>query len=100
LSVEVEAVIDTGFTDYLMIPVDTVTLLGLSQVDFVELVLADGSVARLAAYEVTVEWNDEERLIPTYAVEGNALIGVELLLGSLMTIEFINGGTVTIEPGM
>ena len=62
------------------------------------MVLADGSRTQMAVYEIIVIWNDEERAVPAYAGEGDALLGISLLRDQLGTFEFFPGSTVAIEP--
>ena len=79
------------------VPFSVLERLGLSQMDTEEAALADGSVLRFGVYEVTLDWDEEERTVPAYATESSALLGVSMLLGSIGTFEFLDGGTVTIE---
>ena len=51
---EVEAVIDTGFSDYLTLPVEVVTALGLSSIGVEQLTLADGSEITAYLCPVTI----------------------------------------------
>jgi hypothetical protein len=46
---------------------------------------------------VTVEWGDERREIDALVMEGNPLVGTDLLLESLLTVEVTQGGSVTAE---
>jgi len=94
---EVTAVVDTGFSGFLTVPFSVLKRLGLSQTDTEEATLADGSVLRFGVYEVTLDWDEDERTVPVYATESAALLGISMLLGSIGTFEFIDGGTVTIE---
>ena len=95
--VEVSAVVDTGFSGFLTVPFSVLERLGLSQTDTEEAALADGSVLRFGVYEVTLDWDEEERTVPAYATESAALLGISMLMGSIGTFEFIDGGTVTLE---
>ena len=95
--VELTSVVDTGFSGFLTVPFSVIGRLGLMQTDTEEATLADGSVLRFAVYEVTLDWDEEERTVPAYATQSSALLGVSMLLGSIGTFEFIEGGTVTIE---
>lgn len=97
---QVRAVIDTGFTEFLVLPQRIVSQLSLPQVDVEELSLADGSIARFSVHEASVLWDGEPRAVPAYAADGGALVGVGLLRGSVATFEFVDGGMVTIEPAL
>ena len=48
--------------------------------------------------KLMIDWNDEERLTEILAMEGNPLLGSELMYGSLLQIEMTDGGEVSIEP--
>lgn len=99
--VEVEAVIDTGFTGYLTLPADVVRALALSGSGFVEVELADGGTAALDVYDAHVLWRGRERPVPVYEAEGGPLVGMSLLRGSRLTVDVEPGGEVVIEdlPG-
>src|SRR5438309_1501518 len=95
---EVEAVIDTGFTGSLTLPTALVTALGLPRRGWRRATLADGSVVRIAAYKATVIWDGQARDVLTLAADGGPLIGMSLLYGSLVTLQVVDGGQVTIGP--
>ena len=91
-------IVDTGFSGYLTLPISMVQRLGLTQVDTEEASLADGSVLRFGVYPVTVDWDEQERIVPAFATESSALLGISMLLGSIGTFEFQEGGSVDFDP--
>src|SRR5262249_47639776 len=95
--VEVEAVIDTGFTEFLTLPPALVSDLGLPFKEFVPMILADDSVVHLAAHDAFVMWHGAERQILVYATPGGPLLGMTLLYGSRVTLDVIDGGPVSIQ---
>lgn len=95
--VGVRVVVDTGFSGHLLLPLTIVQRLRLAQTDWEEASLADGSILRFPVYEITVIWDDEERIVPAWAADGGALLGIGMLMGSIGTFEFFEGGTLTIE---
>ena len=95
---QVNAVIDTGFTGFLVLPTPLMQTLGFPQMDFAEVILGDNSVTELALHEVNVLWHGGERTVLAYASEGDALLGMSLLRGSIGTIQFFPGGVSQIEP--
>ncbi len=97
IEVEVDAVIDTGFTDSLTLPPSIVSSLSLHFDRFVDIRLADDSIVTVEAYGVTVLWDGAERIVAVYAMDGGPLIGMSLLYGNRITIDAVDGGTVTIE---
>ncbi len=94
---DVEAVLDTGFDDYLTLPGSLIAVLGLPQVEAVPIVLGDGQVVRVAVHQARVRWDNAWRDIYVQETGGDILLGMNLLLGSLVTLEVTDGGTVTIE---
>lgn len=95
---EVEAVLDTGFTDYLTLPSALITALGLPYQYDDKIVMSNGETATCAVHEGVVLWNGQERTVPIQAGEGDALIGMSLLLDHLLTLPVRDGATLTITP--
>lgn len=95
----VAAILDTGFSSYLVIPQNVVERLALPQIDLEDARMADGRLARFSVHEVTVLWHGEERQITAYAGDDIALLGVAMLRGSVTTLDFVDSDTVTIEAG-
>ena len=96
--ISVSAIVDTGFSGYLTLPISIIERLNLPQTDTEEASLADGSVVRFGAYQVIVNWDDEERTVTALAAEGSPLLGISMLMGSIGTFEFQEGGQVIFEP--
>lgn len=94
---EVEAVIDTGFNDYLTLPPDLVTALGLPFAAPTQATLADGSVAQMNYHRATVVWDGAPRSALVLACEGGALVGMSLLYGYDLYVQAVDGGIVTIK---
>jgi clan AA aspartic protease len=93
-----DAVIDTGFTDYLTVPAAIITELSLPARGALKAELADGSEVEMDTYAADVEWNGTPRRIIVLAAEGSPLIGMSLLYGHELTIQVVDGGPVTITP--
>lgn len=96
-SQRIEAVIDTGFTGYLTLPIDATASLGLPERGSETFMLADGSEAVLPVYRGGVLWHGWERRIPISQADGGALVGMSLLRGSRLTVEAEPGGDVRVE---
>jgi clan AA aspartic protease len=94
--VEVEAVIDTGFTGHLTLPPDVVRALSLPVRGSVDAELADGGTTTLTVYDALVLWHDRRRRVPVYGSDGAAFVGMALLRGSTLTVEVMPGGAVEI----
>lgn len=65
----IDAILDTGFSSYLVIPQSVVQQLALPQIDVEDARMADGRLARFSVHEVTADWHDEERRVTAYAGE-------------------------------
>ena len=96
---EIEAILDTGFSDYIIVPFAAVRQLGLVEVDTMQAVMADGRIVGFSVCEAVLEWDGDARTVPVFVGSGKALLGMALLRGSLGTFEFFPGGLTTIEPG-
>jgi clan AA aspartic protease len=94
---EVEAIIDTGFTDYLTLPRALIRTLALPTRGSQRARLADGSVVHLDLFRATVLWDGQTRAVLVHAAETDPLVGMSLLYGSRFTAEVVDGGPVTIE---
>lgn len=97
-TVTVEFIVDTGFDGELALPPSLLNTLEAAYVGDRPLLLADGSVRRRPFYHIVMEWDDEERPVEVIALDGNPLLGVELLEGSLFQAEMTDGGEVLVEP--
>lgn len=95
-SSEVEAVLDTGFTEYLSLPQAQIDALRLPYVKSEKSFLSDGSIIECAIHEGVVVWDGRERTIEIQASEGDSLLGMSLLLDHLVTLPVMEGGVVTI----
>lgn len=95
---DVDAIVDSGFTAFLSLPVATVTALGLIRQSASAAVLADGSVKNFDVYAADIEWDGNSRPVLISAVGNEALMGMRLLTGYELRIEVLPGGTVEISP--
>ncbi len=93
----VEAVIDTGFTGFLSLPMSRISALGLPWYFRDVGTLGDGSEVIFEMYKATVIWDGQIQIIDVAASEAAPLVGMSLLYGFKVQIEAIEGGIVTIE---
>jgi clan AA aspartic protease len=93
----IDAVIDTGFTGFLTLPMTVITDLNLRLYSREEGTLGDGSTCILDVYSGLVIWDGEYRYIDVNAAETDPLVGMSLLYGYRMQLDAIEGGTVTIQ---
>ena len=94
----VKAIIDTGYTGALMLPLSIISFLGLICITQQEATLGDGSKCLLDVYEGAVIWDGKVQIVEINASESDPLIGMELLEGYELRIESIAGGNVRIQP--
>lgn len=93
---DLEAVIDTGFNDFLTLPPSIVTALGLPFAAPARATLADGSVVTMQYHHARVKWDGTPRSILVLAADGGPLVGMALLYGYDLFVETVDGGAVTI----
>ena len=93
----VDAVVDTGFNGYLILPPMLVADLGLPVVGDGEAVLADGSEAAFDVYGVTALWDGQPRYVETGAVGVFPLVGMAMMDSYDLRIEVVDGGHVVIQ---
>lgn len=92
-----DAVIDTGFSGYLTLPIATISALQLSYSSSRVFALGDNSQVNLDLYEATILWDGVDKDILVLASEAHPLVGMSLLRGFHIFIDAIDGGEVRIE---
>lgn len=93
----IEFVIDTGFTEFLTLSPEAVSLLGFPFVYEMYATLADNSTVILPVHQATIIWNGEEREVNILATGKRPLLGTALLNEHELVIQFTEGGLVTID---
>src|SRR5437867_7742904 len=94
LDVGIDAVLDTGFTEYLTLPRTWVTTLALTYLFTDAVILADGSKIGVDLFECVVIWDGQERTVTVHCMEGAPLIGMSLFYDHLLTMEVVDRGKV------
>lgn len=94
---ELEVVIDTGFNDYLTLPLSTVATLALPFAAPTQATLADGTVVTMNYHHAAVDWDSERRNVLVLACDGGPLVGMSLLYGYELCVLAQDGGPVTIR---
>lgn len=93
----VAAVIDTGFTGFLSLPLSIITALGLPW-HFRDMgTLGDGSEVIFDMYKATVIWDGKLQTIDVAASETDPLVGMSLLYGFRVQMDVIERGVVIVE---
>jgi len=93
-----EFVVDTGFNGEIALPEYLIGQLGASPSGTQYLELAGGFRQPSYAYELSLEWDGEERAVEVLALDGNPLIGNDLWKDLSLQVENIDGGDVLFEP--
>ena len=93
----VEALLDTGFTQYLTLPPDEIARLGLEYADRLPMILANGQRIEVSVYEGLVKWFGESKSARVIAVDGLPLLGMSMLENCKVTFSAQSGGEILIE---
>ena len=96
--IALDAVIDSGFTASLTMPLAIIAGLGLQRQSGGRAVMADGTVSQFDVYSAEVEWGGVWRPVLVSAVGGEVLVGMSLLAGHELRIAVVPGGVVEISP--
>lgn len=94
---KIEAVLDTGFTGYLMLPSDLINHLRLQLIGNRNVILGDGTTVTLDLYRAKVLWHDIERIVYVLRADAELLVGMSLLHRSRVRLDVVTNGNVTIE---
>ena len=95
--IPIEFVIDTGFTGEICLPVEAVSLMGLTFRHDIPANLADNSEVLLALHEATIILDGSEQEVLVIATGRRPLVGTALLDEQELVIQFTEGGLVTID---
>jgi clan AA aspartic protease len=94
---QVEAVIDTAFTGFLILPARLIASLALPFASTTRVALGDGSEVQMDVFEATVLWDNQERSVIVLAAKGGVLVGMSMLCGYRVILDVEDGGAVVIE---
>ena len=94
---EVEFTVDTGFAGDPARPLDLLRQLDAVVIGSRDRLLAGGIMIRCALYELVMEWADDARSVEVLVLDGDPLVGTELLRDTLLQIEMVEGGEVVVE---
>lgn len=93
----VEALIDTGFTGFLSLPLSMIESLGLPWIFSDSVTLGDGNEVIFQMYRATAIWDGQFKVVDVAASESEPLLGMSLLYGFKLQVEAVERGTVSIE---
>lgn len=97
-SVDLAAVVDTGFNDWLALPRSEIAALELPLRETARYTLADGSEVETPLFLAEVEWLGRWRRVLALEMEGGPLIGMAMLRDCRLEIDVTDNGRVTIVP--
>lgn len=95
--ISVDAVIDTGFTSFLSLPLSIITELDLTWHYRDVGTLGDGSEVVFELYKAALIWDGQNKMVDVVASDAEPLVGMGLLYGFRLQVEAVEGGRVTIE---
>jgi clan AA aspartic protease len=95
---QVEAVVDTGFSGELLLPRAIVDELELALEGEEQVVLADGSECAVPFFSGVVVWDGTPRQVSVLCAGGDPLLGMSLMWNHLLTMRAAEGGEVTLDP--
>ena len=93
-----DALVDTGYEDYLTLPVDIVAALNLPFVRDQQVQVVGGGLVMLAVHYAVIVFGGKEITCEVMAADNPPLIGMALLAGYDLHIEVVAGGDVTLTP--
>ena len=94
---DIEAVVDTGYTGFLILSPALVDELGLPFAYASQAFLANDTEVDFDVHHVTVLWDDQPREIEVDATGSTPLVGMLLLDGYDLNVQVRNGGRVLIQ---
>lgn len=97
-TIEIDAIIDTGFTDYITVSSDLVDRLALRFRESMAYELANGDLDVFDLYEGRVLWDGLWREVIISRADGGSLVGMALMQGCHLSVDVIDGGRVEIRP--
>ena len=95
--VQIECVVDTGFSGVITLPAAAIIAMGLTYLEDRHINLANDTDIVLPVYVGNIIWHGVERSIRVLASGRQPLIGVALLFDNLLGIDFVDAGIVTVQ---
>ena len=93
----VAAIVDTGFSGYLTLPVSVIEALELPWLGRGRALVGDGSRQAFDLYAATVVWDDEPLPVQVASTETEPLLGIGMMYGHELRIQVVEDGAVSIE---
>ena len=96
-TVELEFVIDTGFTGFLTLPPQDIAALGLAFRHRTPAYLADGSEIQIPVHDATILWSGNDLDVRVLGTGHRPLLGTALLKDHSLWAQFADLGVVEVE---
>lgn len=93
---DIEAIVDTGFTGHLTLPIELIEHLSLSWLSRGHALLADGSLHVFDVYIGTLTWDGQARTVEVDEAETDPLVGMRLLRDHNLSVDVVERGRVRI----
>jgi len=93
----IEAIVDTGFTGHLTLPLELIEAMALPWLSRGHALLADGSLHVFDVYIGTLTWNGQVRTVEVDEADTDPLVGMELLRNHSLSVDVVEDGPVRIE---
>ena len=93
----IDAHLDTGFSGELTLPKAAIAELGIKLLDRSNYRIGNNELALFNAYAATVRWHDGLRQVTALESEIFPVVGVGLLWGNNLSVDFVIGGAVAIR---
>ena len=93
----IDAHLDTGFSGELTLPKAAIAELGIKLLDRSNYRIGNNELALFNAYAATIRWHDGLRQVTALESEIFPVVGVGLLWGNNLSVDFVIGGAVAIR---
>ena len=93
----VEAMIDTGFDDFLTLPAHLVQRMGLVWASRMPMQAATSEWAQFDVYAADVLWLGNRLPLRVLQTQSEILVGTRLLWETQLTVQFWEGGSVNVQ---
>jgi len=94
---ELEAVVDTGFNGFVILPPDLVQELDLPFLNSSQAFLADDREINVQVHQATLTWDGVSRRVRATASGTTALVGMQLMTDHRLEMDIRIGGAVRIH---
>ncbi|MDE2779215.1 MAG: clan AA aspartic protease [Chloroflexota bacterium] len=94
---ELEAVVDTGFNGFIILPADLVEELELPFLNSSQAFLADDREVNVQVHQATLTWDGARRRVRATASGTTALVGMQLMTDHRLEMDIRIDGTVRIR---